>query len=228
MVTGNPDYGSPTAAKTEAFDLSASTTCQSLPDFPVEVTLAAGAFVNNRVAICGSGGGSIIAPCYTLAQNENTWTRIGNLQLPRFGAASVAIGNKLVFFGGLDSSTKMFLQSTEELDVETGTTTPGPNMPDSFAFHCAVKLDATRVLIIGGIGDIMSYDSQSTFFYDVVAKSFTPGPNLNQRRQHHACALLNTGAESFIVVAGGLWAGSCLDSTEYMNVNQPTMWMTGL
>ena len=183
VTTGIPTI---TSVKTESFDVDASTTCQSLPAFPSTSFGATGAFVNNKVVICGGAG--LGTKCYTLGRNENTWTLSGNTIASRLGSASLEINNKLVIFGGLK------LSSTEEIDVDTGTATAGPNMPLEIYLPCAVKLNTTTALIIGGYDG--SSELRSTYFYDANVKSFTPGPYLKAGRYAHACSILNTGTES--------------------------------
>ena len=223
VITGYPQS---TSVKTESFDVVTLTTCQSLPAYPLAIGVATGAFVNSRVVICGGASFSATSQCYSIGKNETEWKLVGNMITPRYAAASVEINNKLVIFGGYDIST--IFQSTEEIDVETGTATAGPNMPLAIWGHCAVKLNTTTVLIIGGRPDESGY-LRSSYFYNAVLKTFEPGPLLNDKRAYHACSILNTGTEIFVVVAGG-WNGAAgrLDSTEYMDVNQPTMWKTGL
>ena len=105
MTTGTPTSAS---VKTESFDLLvASTTCQSLPAYPLSVDSATGAFVNTKIVICGGdGGGSpTTSNCYTLSRNETAWKLSGNLITPRLGAASVEINSKLVIFGGYKKNT---------------------------------------------------------------------------------------------------------------------------
>ena len=161
--------------------------------------------------------------CYTLGRTENTWKPSGNLITPRMGAASVEINNKLVIFGGYNAG---YLQSTEEFDVETGTSKAGTNMLLAIGFHCAVKLNATTVLIIGGDGG--SGYLSSSCFYNAELKTFTPGPSLTEARKYHGCAILTTGTERLVIVTGGSGAAGNLDSTEVMDLDQPTMWKTGL
>ena len=230
MTTGEPRT---TSVKTESFsfDVGASTTCQSMPAYPSTIGYATGAFVSSRVVICG--GYPPTPKCYTLAQHDTQWKLNGNLITPRWGAASVEINNKLVVFGGFNSGA--YLDSTEEFDVVTGTATTGPSMPLAMRFHCAVKLNTTTVLIIGGMVEWNgSSRKRSTYFYNVDAKSFTPGPLLMEGRSEHACSILDTGAERLVVVTGGRVDGNeesswnLLDSTEVMDLKQPTIWKTGL
>jgi len=218
VTTGAPQ---PPSVKTEAFDAIASTTCQSLPDYPLPVYSATGAFISSKLVVCG-GSYPVTTNCYTLSKNDNTWKLSGNLITPRYGAASVEINNKLVIFGGINNSGQ-YLQSTEEFDADNGISTAGPNMPLALSNHCAVKVNDTTVLIIGGFGS--TYLS-STYFYNPELETFTAGPSLTEARANHACSILTTGTERYVIVSGG--SAPVLDSTEYMDVNQPTMWKTGL
>ena len=169
MTTGSPTSS---ADKTEAFDVVASTTCQSLPAYPLSTDSATGAFVNTKAVICG--GYPAITNCYTLSKSENTWKLSGNLITGRESAASVEINNKLVVFGGYNYG--VYLESTEEFDADSGTATAGPNMPLPIGFHCAVKVNDTTVLIIGGYDG--SSRLSSSYFYN---PGVTSGKILNQR-----------------------------------------------
>jgi len=219
VTTGDPN----SSVKTEAFDVVASTTCQSLPAYPLTMYSATGAFVKAKLVICG-GQYPITSNCYTLSRTENTWKLSGNLITPRLGAASVEINNKLFIFGGADDPwAYSYLQSTEEFDVDSGTSTAGPNMPLGIAYHCAVKVNDTTVLIIGGSDG--SSELSSSYFYNAELETFTAGPSLTVARYWHACSILT---ERYVIVTGGYNGAYFFNSTEYMDLNQPTMWKTGL
>ena len=218
VTTGSPTS---TSVKTETFDVATSTTCKSMPAYPLPIAEATGAFVNSRVVICG-GYHPVTSQCYSLGQNENEWKPSGNLITPRYSAASAVINDKLIIFGGYNAGN---LQSTEEIDVAAGTASQGPSMPLAMVYHCAVKLNTSTVLIIGGYGS--SY-LRSTYFYSFKEKTFKAGPDLKATRSRHECALLDTGTASYVVVTGGYGDSGYLDSTEYMDCNEPTIWKTGL
>ena len=220
VTTGQPKS---TSVKTESFDAIAQTTCQSVPDYPLQVDEATGAFVNSKFVICG--GRPTTSNCYTLSRNETAWKPSGNLVTPREAAASVEINNKLVIFGGYNAG---YLQSTEKFDGDNGISKAGTNMPWAIGYHCAVKVNETTALIIGGYGSSIL---RSTYFYNANLKIFIPGPLLNVGRSGHGCSILNTGTERFVIVSGGyttLGGYRRLDSTEVMDLKQPTMWKAGL
>ena len=218
MTTGSPTS---TSVKTESFNLVASVTCQSMPDYPLAVWHAFGAFVNHRVVICG-GYAPHISQCYSLGSKETAWKLNGNLITARYGAASAEINDKLLIFGG--SGTTGYLQSTEELDVEAGTATQGPNMPLGIVYPCGVKINNSTVMIIGGYDGIAR---KSTYFYNYNGKTFTAGPDLIAARMWLACGILSNGIGSYVVVTGG-YNGAYLDATEYLDLNDTTIWKTGL
>ena len=219
MTTGSPPT---TSVKTDSFDLVASTTCQSMPAYPLTVYHATGAFVSNRVVICGGTYPSVTSQCYSLGKNETEWKPSGNLITPRYGAASVEMHGKLLIFGGYNAG---YLQSTEEMDVEAGTTTIGPSMPLAIGYPCTVKINSSTVLIIGGIGS--SY-LKSTYFYSNNEKTFKAGPYLMVPRSYHTCNILSNGNGSYVVVTGGYDNGVYTDSTEYLDLDEPTIWKTGM
>ena len=146
MVTGEP---LDTSVKTEAFDLDDSKTCQSLPNYPISVAWASGAFVNSRLLICG---GAFLTTnhqklCYSIGPNEIEWTLSGELAVATSGAASLEINDTLLIMGGVSGYSQT---RTAIFDAKTGTSTEGPNMEYLFYHSCAVKINSTTVLITGG------------------------------------------------------------------------------
>ena len=72
MTTGRPEAGS---VKTESFQLSTLKKCQALPDSPLAVDAAFGAFVNKQVLVCGAGlkNGTVANRCFTLSSAQKQW-----------------------------------------------------------------------------------------------------------------------------------------------------------
>ena len=216
VVTGIP---SNLANKTEAFDLTTSKRCPDLPPYPLAIYFASGAFINNRLVICG-GTYPITGQCYSLGPKETAWQEAGTLKTPRYVAASTELNGKMITMGGNSNGA---LQSTEIMDAETKLSTYGPNLPTTLFGFCMVKVNASRVLLIGGYVDNKSVRTVLWYSND---QSFKPRPDLTTERRLHACGLLTSEEGTYVVVAGGD-NGTTLDSIEYLDLQQPTEWKTG-
>ena len=92
-------------------------TCENLADFPVKLYHAMSGLVGfiRTPIICGGKDENrqIRDECYILYYNR-TWIKGPTLKEPRFGAATVANGDKIVILGG---ETKAGIVPIEEVDM---------------------------------------------------------------------------------------------------------------
>ena len=182
------------------------------------VTHATFAFVNGKLVICG--GYPSKTECYSIGPKDTAWQPAGTMTIKRNEAPSEEINDKMLIFGGWGVHT------IEEMDVQAATSTLGPSMPLARYSPCASKINSTTVLIIGGLNSIDNNIQQSTTYYDTVNKIFKPGPDLMVGRYRHDCGWITNSNGSYVVVAGGN-NGTVLDSTEYLDLDEPTIWKTG-
>ena len=58
-----------------------------------------------------------------------------------------------------------------------------------------------------------------TYAYDNADNTWTKGPSLNESRSGHACGVLRTDTENFIVVAGGSTGSNYADTVELLKIS---------
>ena len=115
------------------------------------------------------------------------------------------------------------------MDVQTGTSTLGPYMPAPLAWQCVVKLNSTK-FITGGYNGTTQV--KSTSYYDAEEKIFKAGPDLMVKRREHGCGIITNSNGSYVVVTGGYYGSGLesapyMNSTEYLDLGEPTIWKTG-
>lgn len=205
---------------TQFYQVDTLKKCQALPDYPLAVNGASGAFVDGFVLVCGGNfaTGTYSNKCFKLGP-QKIWEESITMSAPRQGAAMVNIMGRAMMFGGY--SGRNYLDSTEILDVRSETTKPGPKLPAKMHNACAVKLNATTTLLTGGYDG--SGHLKSTFYYTAQDQTFKTGPQLIQGRSRHACGILTQGEKQFLIVAGGVG-----QSTEVLSLDDQTQWKTGL
>ena len=91
----------------------------------------------NKPMICGgfledkSGDESKSKKCFEAGNATNNV----NMSVPRVGAASIPVGNKLWVTGGRDETASTTLKSTEYMAWGMATEA-GPDLPESMRGHC--------------------------------------------------------------------------------------------
>ena len=122
-----------------------SSHCNNLPDFPSKVQFATGGRLNGHPLICG-GQSTINSTdatdeCYIY--NEE-WTLLTNMIHKRYGAGGTAIDENTFWIIGGSGQT----QSSEYV-FSNGSVIEGPDFDVGFEWHCMVRLDNGRIMIIG-------------------------------------------------------------------------------
>ena len=85
-------------------------------------------------------------------------------------------------------------------------------------YQIQVKLNDTVLFLVGGT----TSDANAagvTYAYDNVDNSWTKGPSLNEPRSGHACGVLRTETENYIVVAGGSTGSNYADTVELLKIS---------
>ena len=77
---------------------------------------------------------------------QGSWSLLGKLSFGHHHSSSVVVDGKLFVIAG--HHEKQHIASTEYIDMN-GNVTPGPDMPQNIANHCAVTLNTGKVLILG-------------------------------------------------------------------------------
>jgi len=204
----------------------------TIPQFPDMRMNMFGAVVGEKIVACGGAtSGSNANHCYSLGPLEKAWQFSGAMrEARRLGdAIEFTDPGKIFITGGRQgkSPNMVSLKTTEILDIDSRTSTFGPDLPEGLAFHCILKLNSSTAMIIGGYNGYGVVPK--THYFDLNKLTFTPGPNLLTDRHNHACGILQTEGKEYIVVAGGetTFGGSSLASTEYLTLDNPDGWKQG-
>ena len=83
LTTGRTLVPSDSAASEVVNVLDSSSTCQSIPDYPVAVHQASGGILDNVPVVCGGGSDDhgMQSTCYKLEKNTIKWTLQGTKNL---------------------------------------------------------------------------------------------------------------------------------------------------
>ena len=241
IASGMKNYNADPALITEIIDLlDESNICKPVPDFPIYIDTSTGGVVKvlNRYAalICGFPYLIVDYPCVALYEDSTT---VIGMTFQRIQSQGIVINNtNLWVTGGLASiegtlPLKDVLSSTELIDAEYKTHTPGPELPSKLYSHCVLSIDPNLAMIVGGYeGNTRdeAVPTKKTYFYDLQTNHWTPGPDLNTARADLACSVLKVGADTYVIVTGGsigtFWEPNPLKSTEILSMTSQ-QWISG-
>ena len=122
--------------------------CRSLPDYPLQVQYASGGILNGQPLICGGIVGleesnSATDECYVYNATSLTWSLFANMNHKRYGASGITLhDNRFLIMGGSNAN------GTSEYILSNGSVEAGPNTPHGLDWHCLVRLDDGKVIII--------------------------------------------------------------------------------
>ena len=118
--------------------------CSNMPDYPLEVYLAAGSmWKDGKLTICGGYSSGYRFECYSLENGE--WTSNSDkLKTARRSHGASNIGNKIFITGGWTKGVR--LASTEIIHPD-GKITQGPNLPQARRYHCQISHEQNTFII---------------------------------------------------------------------------------
>jgi hypothetical protein len=123
-------------------------------------------------------------------------------------SAAVLQDDHVLIVGGSDG--RLFLNTADLVDLETGEVAPLPNLAKARARHSSIALLDGTVLVAGGMnGD---GDMSSSLLYLPGEKRFLDGPALNTARSSHAA--LRIPGNGNVLLIGGSSGGVATASTE--------------
>ena len=216
MATG----GGPTD-KCQVFDVSSSTSCDNLLNYPYSLEDAAGGVINGSPTICGGTGGAFLASCYIFEKFTNSWKLHTNMKSKRKSHAAAVTKDLLFISGGYNNGR---LASTEFIHAN-GTVTSGTNLPLARQGHCMVTLHDGKVMILGAespnslIKNVIIFDSSNY--------AYTTGPSMSYPRNNAACTLFKSDLHDgrpVVLSAGGL-SQATAQVYDYTNSNH---WQTSI
>ena len=99
LITGSDDQ----APKMELLERNGSSTiCQASSfKYPIDVEYASGALVGTTMVSCGGyGDGTTYDSCYKFDKQNNQWTFLSKMSIPRTGSAAISVHNGVWITGG--------------------------------------------------------------------------------------------------------------------------------
>jgi hypothetical protein len=193
----------------EVFSFDGTSDCSTPSALPQAVKGAAAGFANNVLMVCGGyDGAAALGQCYELT--SNAWSSAQPLATARYFAAAAMTARGWWVSGGFAGGAA--LASTELLSAE-GTWSAGPDLPVAMSGHCAVQIDARRVLLAGG-GNSDNGFMTSSYIYDSTLDAFLESGALGVGRTQHGCALV--GGQ--VIAAGGAGSSGPLAEAEAFDV----------
>ena len=149
------------------------------------------------------------------------WTNMGTAR--RWASALQIDSNQALIIGGYDENWNNL--KTTELISSSGSEEQN-KFPVTIFGHCSFPFNATHAIVTGGWQD--GSPSANTWFVDLTTTTVTPGPTMKTGRTTHGCSVFQHGTKSYGIISGG-WAGSRLDSTEMINLDQESpSWTEGM
>ena len=225
----------------EIVDFDKKTSYPTELTYPLNVWYAfGGQITNEKMLFCGGGkwgpGDGQYEKCYHLDiyQMETGFIESQTpLSIPRFKGASVVIrGLGLWVLGGINtvSGVTTYFKTTELVTLSQNMA--GPDLPDTWAKMCAVKV-SDKTTFIGG-GDYSGKDtSKTTYFYkmkspeNIFDGEWIQGPDMLLARSDLSCGLLTLNSKSYIVATGGMSSdGQQLNAVEILDLTANT-WTVG-
>ena len=115
-----------------------------------------------------------------------------------------------------------YLKTTEFID-QNGST-PGKDLPYSFAWHCMSYMNTTHSILIGGLVDGLW--SGKSVIVQMSDFKMTDGPVLNSNKGDVACGnFQHSNGTKYIILAGG----DSVQTTQLLNVDSVNKgWHSGM
>ena len=149
------------------------------------------------------------------------WTNMGTAR--KLASALQINPDQALIIGGLDKNLNN-LKFTEL--ISSSGSAQGNDFPVTILGHCSFPFNATHGIVTGGFQD--GEYSAKTWYVDLTTTRVTPGPTMKTGRYEHGCSVFQHGTKSYGIISGG-WAGSRLDSTEMINLDQESpSWTEGM
>ena len=209
--------------------------CDKQQDYPVKATQAVSGLISGSTpVICGGldKQRNVVGSCYEFGQYKKA---VATLMVPRWGSASIVMGNKLWVTGGGKSiknkeewHTNRQPVRTTEYVVPHQKTQFGPELPLRLMQHCLAKTDAYAILV-PGLREHGVVPSGTWVFSFKTQKWKKQKNDLKIRRFRHACGIIQDAlyGNIIVVVTGGqILASKYTDSTELMD-EKIGVWMDG-
>jgi N-acetylneuraminic acid mutarotase len=148
----------------------------------------------------------ILSPAYVNLAAEDTWSKKGNMPIPRAYFSTSVVSGKIYAIGGA-SSSGMTIMTVEEYDPASDTWTKKANIPEVRWSPSTSVIDG-KIFLIGGATDLRGAGRSSVYAYDPATDTWTQKADMPTARQ-----ALSTSVVNGTIYAIGGWDGSKVLST---------------
>ena len=134
--------------KSEVIDLvNSSKSCQPWADHPTGTYIAAGAFVDSQVILCGgtTPDKQLSNDCHLIAPKSSE--AIVSLNVGSTYSAAAEINGRVLVAGGWSNGG---IKRTELISINQ--VIPGADLPHPIDHHCIIKFNNEDILLTGGAG----------------------------------------------------------------------------
>jgi len=186
--------------------------CSAKSKYPLKILDTSGAVVSGKIISCG-GGYPLTSDCYVYGE-DNKWTKLANMAIPKNSMASVAFPNALWVTGG-DNSNYDSVKTTELIYLD-GTVKNGPELPEAMASHCIAQYEGKTFFV--GKEKLWQVDNLDINNLDNI--QWKVGPTYNLKRQYAGCGIVKSdqhGGRPLLVVAGGNGDSASKKTSEYLD-----------
>jgi hypothetical protein len=230
VTSGNPTS---TSVKSEVIDLEdASNICQTLEDYPIQVSGAVGGLLNQGdPLVCGGypgGRDPITNVCYVVNQPGQS----SEMLEERGYSASLTLNSTHIWITGGYNGNKR-LQTSEFVSMGQAAV-KGPDLPYAVEGHCLVGVNSSTALLCGGQNSgwylYNTHILNACYYMDLEDHSWSKGPFMMTKRVQHSCGIFKSAAHqgrNVVIVAGGYnYDDDYLDSVEFLDPTTNT-WNKG-
>ena len=221
LVVSGKDLDHNFVKTTEVIDLTnPSLACQPWVDHPTGIYVAAGAFVDNQVILCGgeTPNNDYSTDCHLISPTIPV--AIVSLNVGSTFSAAIEFQEKLLLSGGFEHDGG--LSRTEF--ISRNQAYPGRDLPYPVGRHCLIKIGNDDFILTGGC-DYNGNGYKQTWAYSIL-NGWSPGPEMIQERYDHGCSSFWLNENQIAVVSPGTkYRGQ---SVEFLILQQENpQWISG-
>jgi N-acetylneuraminic acid mutarotase len=173
------------------------------------------------VAVAADGAASAPATANATAMGSSFgWTSSASSPSGHYEGAGVAVGERILVFGGYYNAAVQATTSVQAYDTTNGQWTDLAPLPQPLS-HQAVVVDGGRVWLLGGyVGDHPGPSTDAVWVYDTTTDTYQPGPSLPAPRGAGTAAIVG---RTLHYLGGATRTAGVLDDTD-----QPEHWVLDL
>jgi hypothetical protein len=161
-----------------------------------------------------AAGGATSAPATanaTALGSSFGWTSAATSSTGHYEGAGIAVGERVLVFGGYYNAAVQASTSVQAYDTRTGHWSDLAPLPEPLS-HQAVVADGGRVWLLGGyVGDHPGPSTDAVWVYDTTTDTYRPGPRLPAPRGAATAAIVG---RTLHFIGGATRTAGVLDDTD--------------